>query len=98
MGVRKNVIKFSFDQPCKPTKPGERPPDVEIHRFDDYPIDQRENEVGVNFRGNFRDQLFLVNSLVLNTNLGGDRAQEGAFSLKPSKTAEIPPYLYIKNG
>ena len=37
MGVGKDVIKFSFDQPCKPTKPGERPPDFEIHRFDDNP-------------------------------------------------------------
>ena len=61
-------------------------------------IDQRESELGVNFRGNFRDQLFLVNFMVLNTILGGDRAREGAFSLKPPKTAEKPPNLYIKNG
>ena len=52
-------------------------------------IDQRESELGVNFRGNFRDQLFLVNFMVLNTTLGGDRAGEEAFSLKPPKNRRI---------
>ena len=37
MGECQDVIKFSFDQPFKTTKPGERPPDLEIHRFDDDP-------------------------------------------------------------
>ena len=61
-------------------------------------IDQRESELGVNFQGNFQNQLFLVNFMVLNTILGGDRAREGAFSLKSPKNAEKPPNLYIKNG
>ena len=60
-------------------------------------VDQRESEQGVNFRGNFRDQIFLVNFMVLNTTLGGDRAGEDAFSLKPPKTAEKPPNLYLEN-
>ena len=55
-------------------------------------MDQPESEAGVNFRGT----IFLVNFMVLNTTLGGDRAGEGAFSLKPPKTAERPPNLYLE--
>ena len=65
--------------------------------FPESPIDQRESEVGVNFRGNFRCQLLLVNSMVLDTTLCGDRAGDDAFSLDPPKPAKKPPNLHLKN-
>ena len=52
-------------------------------------VDQRESDVGVNFQKNFQDQLLLVNFMVLNTTLGGDRAGEDAFSLEPPKNRRI---------
>ena len=51
-------------------------------------VDQRESEVGVNLRGNFWVQLFLVNFIVLITNPVGDRTGEGAFSQKTPNNAE----------
>ena len=51
-------------------------------------LDQRESEVGVNLRGNFWVQLFLVNFIVLITNPVGDRTEEGAFSQKTPNYAQ----------
>ncbi len=37
MGIGSNIIKFSFDRQLKTTKPGTRPEDLEIHKFEENP-------------------------------------------------------------
>ena len=61
--------------------------DVDKNVYDGL-LAQRESEVGVDFRGNFWVQLFLVNFIVLITNLVGDRAGEGAFSRKTPQNTQ----------
>ena len=56
-------------------------------------VDQREREVGVNFCGILWDQLFLVNLMVLITNLTGDRAGEAAFDQKNAQNR--PKYAHF---
>ena len=60
-------------------------------------LDQRERDTGVDFRGNFWDQLFSVNFMVLITNMAGDQAGEDAFFVKTPKTAQKTHFPYLKN-